>query len=102
MAWIKVANTDDVKQVSDMKEINVSEQSLVLFKIDEGYFVTSNLCTHRKQYLTDGSVDGSAVNCPRHGGKFDIKTGEPLAGPCYTALETYPVDIRDDEVWIDI
>ncbi|MBI0577300.1 Rieske 2Fe-2S domain-containing protein [Neobacillus cucumis] len=89
------------KNVNEKKEITVEGESLVLFDLDEGYFVTSNIYTHRKQYFTDGSIEEGSMNCPRHGGKFDIKTGDPLAGPCFTPLQTYLVDIRKDEVWID-
>ncbi|MED1470670.1 non-heme iron oxygenase ferredoxin subunit [Bacillus salipaludis] len=101
MTWIKIAGKEEVEHVNEMKEITVEGESLVLFYLTEGYFVTSNICTHRKQYLTDGSIEQGSVNCPRHGGKFDIKTGNPLAGPCFTPLQTYPVDIRNNDVWID-
>ncbi|MGG1397477.1 non-heme iron oxygenase ferredoxin subunit [Bacillus salipaludis] len=101
MTWIKVAGIEEVQYINEMKEITVEGESLVLFHLDDGYFVTSNICTHRKQYLTDGSIEEGSVNCPRHGGKFDIKTGDPLAGPCFTPLQTYLVDIRNNDVWID-
>lgn len=50
MTWIKIASTDEIKNVSELQEIVVSEESLVLFHIDKDY-VTSNLCTHRKEFL---------------------------------------------------
>ncbi|WP_274363520.1 Rieske (2Fe-2S) protein [Paenibacillus thermotolerans] len=101
MAWVQIANTRDIA-AGEMKQIVFNEECLALFHVEDGYYVTSNLCTHRKQYLTDGSLDGEIVSCPRHGGKFDVKTGAPTAGPCYTPLPTYSVEIRNDEIWIDI
>ncbi|MGG1675438.1 Rieske (2Fe-2S) protein [Neobacillus sp. NRS-1170] len=101
MTWMRIAGAEEVEHVSEMKEIIIDNESLVLFHLQEGYYVTSNICTHRRQYLTEGSMDGGSVNCPRHGGKFDIKTGEPLAGPCFAPIQTFPVDIRNNEIWID-
>lgn len=102
MAWMKIATTNEFEGNEHMLPITIEDEYLVLFNIDGTYYVTSNICTHRNQLLTNGSLDGEVVNCPRHGGKFDVKTGKPLGGPCFTSLKTFEVDIRnEDEVWIN-
>lgn len=101
MAWVKAAACKEIR-VGEMKQVIVNDVSLALYHLEDGFYVTSDLCTHRKQFLTNGSLQGHIVSCPRHGGKFDVKTGEPAAFPCVVPLQIYPVDVRDGEVWLDL
>jgi ethylbenzene dioxygenase ferredoxin subunit len=51
--------------------------------------------------MTDGYVEGDEVECPFHGGRFNIRTGEPTAFPCVVPLQTYTVTVVGDEVCIE-
>ncbi|WP_139489088.1 non-heme iron oxygenase ferredoxin subunit [Brevibacillus dissolubilis] len=101
MPWKRIAGTDEIG-VGEMKQVIVDGAELALYHLDDGFYVTSDICTHRKQYLTDGSLAGHIVACPRHGGTFDVKTGAPASSPCVIPLQTYPVEIRQEEVWIEL
>jgi 3-phenylpropionate/trans-cinnamate dioxygenase ferredoxin subunit len=100
MSWMKVANTQDVA-VGEMIHIEVEEEDIALYHLDDGWYATSAICTHASQDLTKGRLDGGIVACPKHGGKFDVRTGSPVAFPCVIPLQTYPVEVRGDEVWLD-
>jgi nitrite reductase/ring-hydroxylating ferredoxin subunit len=100
VAWIKVANVGDVG-VGEMVQIALEDDDLALYHLEDGFYVTSDVCTHASQSLTHGSLDGHIVACPKHGGKFDVRTGLATAFPCVIGLETYDVDVRGEEVWID-
>jgi ethylbenzene dioxygenase ferredoxin subunit len=52
-------------------------------------------------WMTDGYVEGEEVECPFHGGRFNIRTGEPTAFPCVVPLQTYPVQVVGDDVCIE-
>lgn len=100
MAWVKVANVSDLA-VGEMKQVEVEDDDIALYHTEEGFFATSDVCTHAAQSLSAGKLEGHIVACPRHGGKFDIRTGQPAAFPCVIPLATYAVEVRGDEVWID-
>lgn len=100
MSWIKVGHESDLA-VGEMKQISMEEDDLALYHIEEGFFATSDVCTHAAQSLSQGTLEGAVVACPRHGGKFDVRTGQPTAFPCVIPIATYPVEIRDGEIWID-
>lgn len=74
--------------------------ALAVYNVDGEIFVTDNTCTHGNALLTDGYQDDGIVECPFHGGSFDIRTGAPKAFPCQIALKTYPVVIEDG--WVTI
>lgn len=73
---------------------------LAVYAVEGSFFVTDNRCTHGAGELSDGLQEGSIIECPFHGGAFDIRTGEPTAFPCKVALRTYPVTVADG--WIAI
>lgn len=75
---------------------------LAVFNVDGQVFVTSNICTHNVAMLTDGYFEGDIVECPLHGGCFNVKTGAPTAFPCEKALQTFAAVVEGDAVFADI
>ncbi len=74
---------------------------LAVYNVDGDYFVTDNTCTHGSALLTDGYQDGATIECPYHGGAFDIPSGAATTYPCQIALKTYPVTLEDGWITID-
>lgn len=100
MAWIKVAEDGDLA-VGEMKRIVFDEDDLALYHIEAGFFATSDVCSHAAQSLSNGTLSGPIVACPRHGGKFDVRTGQATAFPCVMPIQTYDVEVRDGGIWVD-
>lgn len=71
-----------------------------VYEVEGTYHVTDNVCTHGNAMLTDGYQEGGTIECPFHGGAFDIATGEATTFPCQVPLRTYKVHIEDG--WIAI
>ncbi|WP_442958226.1 non-heme iron oxygenase ferredoxin subunit [Pinisolibacter sp.] len=75
---------------------------LAVFNVDGEYYVTDNVCTHGVAMLTDGWLEDETIECPQHGGCFDVRTGKATAFPCEKPLKTYAV-IRDgDDLLVDV
>jgi 3-phenylpropionate/trans-cinnamate dioxygenase ferredoxin subunit len=74
---------------------------VAVYRIDGEYFAIEDVCTHDYGQLADGEVDGHQVICPRHGARFDLRTGEALTPPAYRPVDTYPVRVNNDRVVID-
>ncbi len=73
---------------------------LAVYRVDDEYFVTDNVCTHGEAILTEGYQDGTTIECPFHHGTFDIRTGKATHFPCTVPIKTYPVAIEDGWVCI--
>jgi nitrite reductase/ring-hydroxylating ferredoxin subunit len=68
---------------------------------DGGFYATADTCTHEKWSLgEDGDLEGNEVTCPLHMARFDIRTGEALCLPATIALQAFPVEIDDGNVYV--
>lgn len=84
-----------------MKQVTIRDEDIALYHTTDGFFATSDVCTHASESLCKGSLHGNIVACPKHGGKFDVTTGQPTAFPCVYPVATYEVELRGSEVWLD-
>lgn len=101
MSLIRVCEADAVKP-GEMLPIEVDElPPLALYNVDGEFYATSNICTHAIAILTEGFLDGDTIECPLHGGAFNVRTGEALQFPCEEALKTYEVEVQDGAVFIE-
>lgn len=100
MAWRKVALAADVP-TGGMLRVAVEDDDIALYHLEDGFYATSDVCTHASESLTTGALVGHIVACPKHGGKFDVRTGQATAFPCVIPLQTYDVEVREGEVWLD-
>lgn len=97
---VKLCKIDAVEEGEAVQANPEGMPALAVYKLEGEYYVTDDMCTHGMAWLTDGYVEDGEVECPFHGGRFDIKTGEPTAFPCVVPVKTYPVVIEDDHVCI--
>ena len=67
---------------------------------DGGYFASDGRCTHEETSLAEGIVMGDIIECPKHNGRFDYRTGEAKGAPVIVGLRTYPVKVEDGSVLI--
>ncbi|UFX44138.1 non-heme iron oxygenase ferredoxin subunit [Bradyrhizobium sp. 41S5] len=75
------------------KEAGTSQ--FVVYNIDGAIFATDNVCTHAYALLSDGWLDDDVVECPLHGGQFNVKTGKALCDPLDCDLRIYETRIVD-------
>ncbi len=80
MKFVDVAGTDEVA-AGGMKAFNVEDKDILVAGCDGDYYAIGSRCTHRGGDLSKGKLEGCIVTCPRHGSRFDLKTGKCIAGP---------------------
>lgn len=103
---VRVCAVDDVDEQDCLQVVledeNLPDVAVYRLEGDEVY-VSDDLCSHGKASLGDeGYLEGHIIECTWHEGKFDIRTGEPVALPCDTPIKTYPVTVKDGDVYISI
>jgi naphthalene 1,2-dioxygenase system ferredoxin subunit len=99
--WVTVAARSSLAE-GDMLAVTVGDRQIALYNIEGEVYATDNICTHAFAILTDGWLDGDVIECPLHGGRFEVKTGKGLGPPIPCDLKTYPVRVVGDEVQVDI
>jgi 3-phenylpropionate/trans-cinnamate dioxygenase ferredoxin subunit len=80
--------------------IEVDELPIAIFNVDGKYYAIGDVCTHDDGPLGDGELDGYQIVCPRHGARFDIRSGKALALPAFIDTPWYPVRLVDG--WLEI
>ena len=101
MALHKAAKTTDIPP-GTVKVVEIDDEEIALCNVDGHIYAIANICTHDGSPLDQGCLDGHAIECPRHGARFDVRTGSVLALPAILPIPTYPVHLRDDDVFVEI
>ncbi|NEY91816.1 MocE family 2Fe-2S type ferredoxin [Tabrizicola oligotrophica] len=100
MRWITVCPVDDIDP-EDLAPFDHAGQSYAIYRDEDGaVFATDGLCTHEHVHLCNGLVMGSQIECPKHNGRFNYKTGAAERLPCVRDLKTHPVRVVDGMVEI--
>lgn len=81
------------------KSVFVDEVPALVIRIEDQFFVVEDVCSHDGQPLTDGDIRDCSIVCPRHGARFDLKTGKALCMPATGPIRTFRVEIKDGFVW---
>lgn len=101
VSFHRVASTADLGE-GEMMQVTIGKKSIALYNLGGRYYASDAFCTHGHALLTEGYIDGALVECPMHGGTFDIASGNAVGQPCVTPLATYAVRVEDDGVSIGL
>lgn len=101
MAWERVAALADVVEGRPHLVV-VGDEEITLYRVKDDIFATEDLCTHAEASLAEGEQRGYVIECPRHGGQFDIRTGAPKHFPAFSPLRTFAVKVEDGAIFVDI
>ena len=97
--FVKVAESKDIEP-SSMKAVDVAGEKVCIINIEGNYYAIGNVCTDVGGPLDEGTLEGYEVECPWHGSKFDVRTGEPTKPPARQAVSTYEVKIEDNNILV--
>ncbi len=85
------------------KLVEVNRTRIALFNLDGEIYAIEDVCTHDGGPLVEGKlVNGCQIQCPRHGARFDIRTGAALSFPAFEPTRTYAVQIQEGMIWIEL
>ena len=99
--WIRACATDDIED-EDVIRFDHAGKTFALYRKDDQFYATAGLCTHEKVHLADGLVMDYVIECPKHSGRFDYRTGAAKGAPVCINLKTYPVKIDGGDLYIEI
>lgn len=97
----KVARVDDIADPG-RELIELDDRIIVLLRVGNEFYCIDDVCTHDGGPLSDGQLDGYAIACPRHGAKFDIRTGKVLSMPATEDTVAHEVKIENGDILVRI
>lgn len=100
--WVDVCSPSEIDE-EDLVRFDRGDRTFAVYRsADDEYFCTDGLCTHEQVHLADGLVMDNIIECPKHNGRFDYRTGEAKGAPVCVDLNTYPTKIENGRVLIQI
>lgn len=99
--WIVAARVDEISP-GEVKYVEASGFRLALCNVDGEYYAIADECTHDGGPLGQGRLEGCQIECPRHGARFDVRTGRAVRLPAVVPVQTYPVKIEGGKVKIGL
>ena len=88
----------------EVKIVRAGELAIGVYNLKGSYYAIEDRCSHDDGPLVEGELDqdGCTVECPRHGSRFDLKTGAPVTLPAYAPVDTFSVVIDDDLIKLEV
>ncbi|HEY3767879.1 MAG TPA: MocE family 2Fe-2S type ferredoxin [Candidatus Angelobacter sp.] len=100
--WIVACHIDEIER-EDVIRFDHAGQTFAIYRASEDiYYATDGLCTHEQVHLANGLVIGHIIECPKHNGRFDYRTGQAKGAPACVDLCVYPVRVDAGKVLINI
>jgi 3-phenylpropionate/trans-cinnamate dioxygenase ferredoxin component len=96
--WVRVGTRSDFLP-GEYKVVWDGDTPIAVYNIDGALYAVEDTCTHDGGDLAGGEVFGFEVECPRHGARFDLRTGEVTKPPAYEPIASFPVHEEDGAIW---
>ena len=99
--FIQVGSEDELAEGGRLF-IEIDEQPIVILRIGGRYYAIGDVCSHDDGPVGEGALEGFEIICPRHGARFDIRTGKVLALPAFVDIPAYPVRVVEGQIEIGL
>lgn len=97
--FVTVAKTCDLSE-GEVMLVVVGDERIALSNIGGSFYAIGEVCTHAEGPLSEGIVEDEEVECPWHGSRFNLKTGEATAAPADEAVLRYAVRVEDNDILV--
>lgn len=81
---------------------DIDGTAIALVRLGEKVHALYDECTHAAVALSEGDVEGCALECWLHGSQFDLETGNPTGPPATVPVQVYPTEVRDGDVYLSL
>ncbi len=99
LEYIPVGSVDELKAGGRLF-IEINEKPIVILNVAGQYYAIADVCSHDDGPVGEGDLEGYEIICPRHGARFDIRTGNVLALPAFVDIPAYPVRLAGYQIEI--
>lgn len=99
--FVRVASIAEIPE-GEMRAYDLEAGRVALAHVENELFAFGDECTHAGCSLAEGHLgEGEdTVVCPCHGSEFDLRSGEPVAGPADDPVPVFRVRVADG--WVEL
>lgn len=99
--WQSVARTSDIPP-QRVAVFSMGDHDVAVCNVDGQFYAIDDVCTHDGGALDQGELEGDQIECPRHGARFDVRTGAATQLPAFEPVETHAVRVEGDTVQVGV
>jgi 3-phenylpropionate/trans-cinnamate dioxygenase ferredoxin subunit len=101
--FVKLATIEDIPE-NEVRAFEYNGQRIAIYHVEGQFYATSDICSHAYAELSEGFLDSDdcTIECPLHGSRFDIRTGDVLSLPAYAPIATYQLRVEGEDVLVEL
>jgi 3-phenylpropionate/trans-cinnamate dioxygenase ferredoxin component len=99
--FVKVGLLSDIPE-GEVKVFEAEGTGIAIARVNGKLFAMEDVCTHDDGPLGEGTLDGCEIECPRHGARFDIRTGAATRMPAAAPVAVFEVKVEDGEILVEL
>ncbi|HEY7754756.1 MAG TPA: non-heme iron oxygenase ferredoxin subunit [Actinomycetota bacterium] len=97
--WVNVGSAGEIAD-GELSSYSAGERQIAIANVDGTLYAFDDLCTHQQCSLAEGELEDTTVECPCHGSRFDIRTGQAVNGPASDPVDVFEVREQDAELQV--
>ena len=101
LEFVPIGSINELKD-GERLFIEIDGNSIVIINIHGQYYAIADVCSHDDGPVGEGALEGFEIICPRHGARFDIRTGKVLAFPAFVDIPAYPIRVSGNQIEVGI
>ena len=102
MTAVRACSLADLPEVGALR-VDLGGEPVAIVRDEEGHLhAIDDTCSHAQVSLSEGEVEGCAIECWVHGSRFDLRTGRPLSLPATEPVAVYPLSLNGQDVMVDV
>jgi len=102
LEYVEIANVDDLSN-GERLFVQIDDFDIVVFNIAGKFYAIADICSHDDGPVGDGDFESEfEIACPRHGARFDVRTGEAVSLPATIDIPVFPVKVEDGKIEVGI
>src|SRR5919109_5454415 len=101
--WLPAGRVDELPPgrvrlvVDDAEDLRIA-----VCNVDGRFYAIEDVCTHDGGSLDQGQLEGEEIECPRHGARFDVRTGAATQLPAFEPVETHEVKVEGEDILVGV
>ena len=96
--WVRVADEATLRRSMG---VSLEGHPIALFRLGDAIHALDDVCSHEYSLLSEGEIWEDEVYCPKHGSRFDIRSGEVRSLPAVSPVRSYPVRVQDGGIFVE-
>jgi len=99
--FIAVAKASDIP-TGQVRTFEHQDRSIAVCNVEGQFYAVEDTCTHDDGPLGEGVLEGCSIECPRHGARFDVRSGEVLQMPAAFPIRTFETKVEQGTVFVKV